>query len=81
MQSITEIFEDGLLKPSHPLDLSPHPEVRPTIEVLSPPRLTVGGLYAFLRSLPSLGDDAKAFAQDLRDVLESFPEEADLWDR
>ena len=81
MQTITAIFEDGVLKPSQPLDLPPRAVVRITIEVLPEPRLTVGGLEAFLRSLPSLGDDAEAFAQDIRDVLESFPEEADPWDR
>ena len=35
--------------------------------------LTVGGLNAFLRSLPSLGDDADEFAQDVRAICAEFP--------
>ena len=81
MQTITATFEDGVLKPSQPLHLPPQSEVRLTIEVLSAPKVTVGGLEAFLRGLPSLGDDAEAFAQDIRDVVESFPVEADPWDQ
>lgn len=42
--------------------------------------LTVGELNAFLRNLPSLGDDAGAFAQDVRAVRAEFPAEANPWD-
>ena len=35
--------------------------------------LTVGGLNAFLRNLPSLGDDADAFARDVRAIRAKFP--------
>ena len=42
--------------------------------------LTVGGLNAFLRNLPSLGDDADAFAQDVRAIRAAFPAEANPWD-
>jgi hypothetical protein len=35
--------------------------------------LTVGELNAFLRSLPSLGDDADDFAQDLRAIRAELP--------
>ena len=44
------------------------------------PRLTVGELNAFLRTLPPLGDDADAFAQDVRAVRAEFPAEANPWD-
>ena len=36
--------------------------------------LTVGELNAFLRNLPSLGDDAYAFTQDLRAIRAEFRE-------
>jgi antitoxin (DNA-binding transcriptional repressor) of toxin-antitoxin stability system len=42
--------------------------------------LTIGGLHAFLRSLPSLGDDADAFANDLRAIRAEFPAETSPWD-
>ncbi|MFN0052005.1 MAG: hypothetical protein ACKV0T_07425 [Planctomycetales bacterium] len=42
--------------------------------------LTVGGLNAFLRNLPSLGDDADGFAQDVRAIRAEFPAETDTWD-
>jgi hypothetical protein len=38
--------------------------------------LTVGDLQAFLRNLPSLGDDADAFAQNVRAIRAEFPAEA-----
>ena len=80
MQTITAIFEDGVLKPTQPLDLPAHAEVRLTIEVLPAPRPAGKSLYALLKSLPSLGDDAEAFAQDIRDVLAAAPPEVDPWD-
>ena len=61
-------FEDGVLKPAEPLNLPAHAEVRVTIELLRASPLTVGGLNAFLRSLPALGDDAEPFAQDIRAI-------------
>ncbi len=42
--------------------------------------LTVGGLKEFLRNLPLLGDDADAFAKDVRDIRAEFPAEANPWD-
>jgi antitoxin (DNA-binding transcriptional repressor) of toxin-antitoxin stability system len=42
--------------------------------------LTIGELTAFLRNLPSLGDDADDFAQDLRAIRADFPPEANPWD-
>ena len=38
--------------------------------------LAVGELNAFLRNLPSLGDDADEFAQDVRAIRAEFPAEA-----
>ncbi len=35
--------------------------------------LTVGELHAFLRNLPSLGDDAHEFARDVRAIRAEFP--------
>jgi antitoxin (DNA-binding transcriptional repressor) of toxin-antitoxin stability system len=42
--------------------------------------LTVGELNAFLHNLPSLGDDAEAFVQDIREIRAQFPAEANPWD-
>jgi predicted DNA-binding antitoxin AbrB/MazE fold protein len=80
MQTITATFEDGVLKPTQPLDLPAHAEVRVTIELLPALPLTVGKLNAFLKSLPALGDDAEAFSQDVRAVRAEFPAEANPWD-
>jgi predicted DNA-binding antitoxin AbrB/MazE fold protein len=72
MHTITATFEDGVLKPSEPLNLPAHDEVRLTIELLPTSQLTVGTLNAFLRSLPPLGDDAKEFEQDVRAIRAEF---------
>jgi predicted DNA-binding antitoxin AbrB/MazE fold protein len=80
MQTITATFEDGVLKPTQPLNLPAHAEVRLTIELLPASPLTAGKLNAFLRSLPALGDDAEVFAQDVRAVRAEFPVEANPWD-
>jgi predicted DNA-binding antitoxin AbrB/MazE fold protein len=80
VQTITATFEDGVLKPTQPLNLPAHAEVRVTIEMLPPSPLTVGNLNTFLRGLPKLGDDADAFAQDVRAVRAGFPAEANPWD-
>ncbi|MEX0717305.1 MAG: hypothetical protein WD066_11995 [Planctomycetaceae bacterium] len=45
-----------------------------------PSPLTVDELSAFLRRLPSLGDDADDFAADVRAVRCKLPEEVDPWD-
>lgn len=75
-----EVFEDGVLKPTQPLDLPAHAEVRVTIELLPASPLTVGKLNAFLRNLQALGDDAEEFAQDVRAARAEFPAEANPWD-
>ena len=80
MHRITATFEDGVFRPSQPLDLPAHSEVRLTIELVTAPPLTVGKLNAFLQSLPSLGDDADNFAQDIRAIRAEFPAEATPWD-
>ena len=41
--------------------------------------LTVGELNAFLRNLPSLGDDADEFAKDVGAIRAEFPAEANQW--
>jgi predicted DNA-binding antitoxin AbrB/MazE fold protein len=72
MQTNTATFEDGVLKPTQPLNLPPHSEVRVTIELLPASPLMVGELNAFLQSLPSLGDDAEDFARDIRAIRMGF---------
>jgi antitoxin (DNA-binding transcriptional repressor) of toxin-antitoxin stability system len=42
--------------------------------------LTVSELNAFLRHLPSLGEDADAYAQDIRAIRAAFPAETNPWD-
>lgn len=73
MQTITATFEDGVLKPSEPLDLPAHAEVRVTIELLKAGPLTATALNTFLQNLPSLDEDADDFAQDIRDLRAEFP--------
>lgn len=80
MQTITATFEDGVLKPTKPLDLPPRAEVRITIELLPTSPLTVAGLNDFLRSLPALGDDAEDFEQAIQAVRTEFPAETNPWD-
>ena len=80
MQTITATFKDGVLKPAQPLNLPANAQVRVTIELLPPSPLTVGNLNTFLRSLPTLGDDVEAFANDVRAVRAEFPAEANPWD-
>jgi antitoxin (DNA-binding transcriptional repressor) of toxin-antitoxin stability system len=46
----------------------------------SPPPLKVRDLNAFLQSLPPLGDDAGAFADDVRASRRQFPAEGTPWD-
>ncbi len=42
--------------------------------------LTVGELNSFLRNLPSLGDDANGFAEDVRTIRSEFAAETNPWD-
>ena len=42
--------------------------------------LMVGELNAFLRNLPSLGDDGDGFSQDVCAIRAEFPAEANAWD-
>ncbi len=80
MQTITAIFEDGVLKPTQPLDLPAHTEARVTIEPMRLSPLTIGMLNAFLKGLPGLGDDAKEFEKDVRAIRTGFPAETNPWD-
>ncbi len=65
MSTITATFEDGILRPMEPLDLPAHAKVRIRIELVPSSPLTVANLNAFLQNLPSLGDDAEQFAEDI----------------
>lgn len=80
MQTITALFEDGVLKPAQPLNLPAQTQVRITIEVLTASPLTVGDLNAFLRSLPALDEEAEEFSQDVRAIRAEFPSEANPWE-
>ena len=79
-KTITAKFEDGVLKPMEPLDLPAHAEVRVTVELLPDSKTTVKDLNSLRAVLPSLGDDAEAFAQDIRDIRAQFPMEPNPWD-
>jgi antitoxin (DNA-binding transcriptional repressor) of toxin-antitoxin stability system len=46
----------------------------------SRPAMTIGEFNAFLRSLPSLEDDADRFADDVREIRSGFPTETNPWD-
>ena len=48
------------------------------VEPSSP--LTISELSAFLRNLPSLGDDADEFSRDVRAIRTGFSAEANPWD-
>jgi antitoxin (DNA-binding transcriptional repressor) of toxin-antitoxin stability system len=43
-------------------------------------RLKVGDFNAFLRGLPTLGNDSEAFESDLREIRRSFGAETIPWD-
>jgi predicted DNA-binding antitoxin AbrB/MazE fold protein len=80
MLTFDATFKSGVLQPKQPIALPDDTDVRVTVEILSPRRLTVGHLNAFLQCLPSLGDDAKAFAQEIRTLRAGFPAEMTPWD-
>ena len=73
-------FQEGVLKPRQPISLPDDTDVRVTVELLQPGRLTIGKLNVFLQSLPSLGDDAEDFAQDVRAIRAEFPAETASWE-
>ena len=80
IQTITATFEDGVLKPTQPLILPEHAQVRVTVERLSTSGLSVGALNAFLSNLPKLGADAVGFGEDVRAIRAEFPAEGNPWD-
>ena len=62
------------------VDLERDDKVIARLTPVEPPsRITIGEFNAFLRNLPSLGDDAEAFANDIRALRASFPTEVDPW--
>lgn len=80
MLTFDATYQAGVLKPKHPIALPDETDVRVTVELLPPSRLTVGTLNAFLQSLPSLGEDADDFAQVVRDLRAEFPAETSPWE-
>ncbi len=53
------------LELKQPVDFPDETPVRVIIQPISSARLTVARLNDFLRSLPSLGDDAEQFSMDI----------------
>ncbi len=80
MDSFTAIFDGGVLRPIQPLDLPANTEVLVTIDVLPQPSLTVSRLNEFLRSLPSLGDDAEDFERDIREFRAELQPSKNPWE-
>ena len=73
---VNKVYVEGIT-----VDLERDDKVIARLTPAEPPSpLTVGGLNAFLRNLPSLGDDADAFGQDVRAIRAEFPAEANPWD-
>jgi antitoxin (DNA-binding transcriptional repressor) of toxin-antitoxin stability system len=72
---VNKVYAEGIS-----VDLERDDKVIARLTPAEPPSmLTVGELNAFLRGLPALGDDADAFAQDVRAIRSEFPAEADPW--
>jgi len=72
---VNQVYAEGIS-----IDLERDHQV---IARLTPARrstLTVGELNAFLRNLPRLGEDADAFAQDVRALRTELPTEKNTWD-
>ena len=55
MQRVTAIYENGVLKPTEPLDLPAHAEVRLTIEPLQKSPLVQSEIEARLAALSRIG--------------------------
>jgi antitoxin (DNA-binding transcriptional repressor) of toxin-antitoxin stability system len=73
---VNKVYAEGIS-----VDLERDDKVIARLTPVAPPTpLTAGGLNAFLRSLPSLGDDADEFSQDVRTIRAKFPPEANPWD-
>ncbi|MCI0376006.1 MAG: hypothetical protein L0215_00215 [Gemmataceae bacterium] len=75
-QLVNKVYTEGVS-----VDLERDDKVIARLTPAEPPSpLTVGKLNAFLRGLPSLGDDAVDFAEDVRAIRAEFPAEANPWD-
>jgi antitoxin (DNA-binding transcriptional repressor) of toxin-antitoxin stability system len=73
---VNKVYAEGIS-----VDLERDDKVIARLTPVEPPSsLTVGQLNAFLRGLPSLGDDADDFAQDVRSIRAEFPAEENPWD-
>lgn len=80
MPTMIATFVDGVFKPASPLNLPPNTEAFITFDDPAKPSLTVEGFNNFLQNLPSLGDDAVNFTQDVQAMRAEFPVEASPWD-
>lgn len=79
MNAIKATWTNGQILPSEPVVWPEGTEL--VIEPAMPHSpLSVGELDAFLRSLPSLGDDADQFAEDVSAIRKEFPAETNPWD-
>jgi antitoxin (DNA-binding transcriptional repressor) of toxin-antitoxin stability system len=73
---VDQVYADGIS-----VDLERDDKVIARLTPAAPPSpLSVGGLNAFLRSLPSLGDDADEFSHDVQRIRAELPPETNPWD-
>ena len=73
---VNKVYAEGIS-----VDLERDDKVIARLTPVEPPSpLRAGGLNAFLKNLPPLGDDADGFAEDVRAIRAEFPAEADPWD-
>lgn len=73
---VNQVYLEGIS-----IDLECDDKVIARLTPAEPPSpLSAGDLTAFLRGLPSLGDDAEDFSHDVRAIRAEFPAEANSWD-
>lgn len=75
-QLVDRVYSEGIS-----VDLERDDKVIARLTPAEPPSaLTVCELFAFLRSLPTLGEDAEDFAKDIREIRAAAPAEVNPWD-
>lgn len=73
---VTKVYSEGI-----EVDLEQDGKVIARLTPVTPTSpISVGDLETFLRSLPSLGDDAEAFYQDVQSIRRDYPMETNPWD-
>jgi len=72
---VSKVHREGIT-----IDLEKNDQVIAQITpVLQRPKITVGELSAFMRTLPRLDGDADEFADDIKTIRKEFPAEANPW--